>query len=91
MISATAVDHPAIRDTHAIAMRRAFFNNIVISVATCRCGWSNRTRVSLQAKQDRAIDQHFAEVIAAAEAPERATRDENHPRYPRNPNIGVAS
>lgn len=60
--------HPAVAGMHLVSMTRNCAGSEVHSVATCQCGWVSRVEISDFADQDRAVDDHWREVISAAGA-----------------------
>ena len=60
--------HPAVAGMHLVSMTRDCAGSEVYSVATCQCGWVSRIEIADFAEQDRAVDGHWRDVIAAADA-----------------------
>lgn len=65
--------HPAVWNAHVVKMTRDYPNGVVVSVATCECGWSVCSRVFERRgpdylARDDAVHEHWLGVIAEAEA-----------------------
>jgi hypothetical protein len=58
--------HPAVYGAHVVTMTRDAAGSEVYSVATCQCGWVSRFEIMEYAEQDRAVLDHWRDVIAAA-------------------------
>lgn len=67
-------EHPAIHGKHVVSMCRACDEDRTFSAADCMCGWSFRADVADGGaeKRSEAVDLHWREVIAQAEAGEAA-------------------
>jgi hypothetical protein len=67
-------EHPAIHGKHVVSMRREYEGDRALAAAHCMCSWSFRADVidGGAEKRSAAVDEHWRQVIAQAEAGEEA-------------------
>lgn len=58
-------EHPAIAGKHVVSRTRGYRCGEVQNIATCQCSWISCVDVSEWADQDRAVEDHWRDVIAA--------------------------
>lgn len=60
--------HPVCWHSHLVRMTRDYPDGKPVSVARCECGWTSRMPIGKPIEQEKAVNAHWLDVIAKAEA-----------------------